>query len=258
MKIILATGCDIKYFNKSFSYLSSIQKNSNFDFNFLIFLGDEDINLLCNDDFKFNFNKIKVLTLKTKNLSTTNSFKCVQEGNFIKSDGFDNYVNNEDVIFFTDGDVTLQREISESEMDQLKNLKNNDVYIGYNFSPNDNLYDEYHRLRPTNYYSNLFSHDLKRIKCYNTGVIAMNKTTWKRLHELYTSMFSEADKMFTHYAKMQWLICFILGTNDFNIIEMGYHVHNHTHAPSPYGTKIDSNGIVTFNDKIVLFKHKWI
>ena len=250
MKIILATGADIKYISKSTPYLNSIEMNSNFDANYFIFVGDEK--------FDFNFNKIKPLRLRSINMSTNNSFKCVQEGNFIKSDGFDQLVNDEDIIFFTDGDMTLQRNLNKDDISLIKQIKDNDVYIGYNWSPNDNLLDEYYKLRPTNYYSNIFRYSIENIKCYNTGVLAMNKKTWLKLHNIYTEMFSEVDKMFGHYAKMQWLICFILGTKNFNIIEMGYDIHNHTHAPSPIGTKIDKNGIVTFDDKVVLFKHKWI
>lgn len=249
MKIILATGSDINYLNKSVNYLLSVEKNSNFDINYLVFLGKEKVN--C------EFKKIKILNLFPENLSTKNSFKCVQEGNFLKSEGFDENVNNEDIIFFTDGDMTLQRPLHSDEIDMIKKFKDDDVYIGYNFSPNDNLYDEYFRLNPTGKISNTFSSDFKKIKCYNTGVIAMNKKTWKKLHNFYTEMFCDVDPMFNHYAKMQWLICYILATKNFNIIEMGYDIHNHTHAPSPIGTSIDKNGIVQYNNKIVLFKHKW-
>lgn len=249
MKIILATGSDINYLGKSINYLNSIEKNSNFDLNYLIFLGNEEINS--------EYTKIKVLKLRPENLSTKNSFKCVQEGNFIKSDGFDENVNDEDIIFFTDGDMTLQRPLNENEIELVKKMKDDDVYIGYNFSPKDNLHDEYFRLRPTGYISDIFSLDFRKIKCYNTGVVAMNKKTWRKLHLFYCEMFDEVNKMFEHYAKMQWLICYILAAKNFNVTEMGYDVHNHTHAASPHGTMIDKNGIVTFNNKVVLFKHKW-
>jgi hypothetical protein len=64
--------------------------------------------------------------------------------------------------------------------------------------------------------------------------------------------------MFAHYAKQQWLISFLIGTReDYNIIEMPYHIHNHLHFPSPEGTIQDKNGDVFFNNKKVLFKHKW-
>ena len=63
--------------------------------------------------------------------------------------------------------------------------------------------------------------------------------------------------MFEHYAKQQWLISYIIGTENFNIIEMPYYIHNHKHYPSPVGTHQDNNGIVYYDNKVVLFKHKW-
>ena len=70
--------------------------------------------------------------------------------------------------------------------------------------------------------------------------------------------FDFVESAFGHYAKQQWLISFLIGTdNYFNIIEMGYEIHNHKHYPSPIGTTQDKNGNVYFDNKLVLFKHKW-
>ena len=52
MKLVLATGSDKKYYHKILPYLDSVQKNSNFDENYLIYMDEEPI--------KSAYKKIKV------------------------------------------------------------------------------------------------------------------------------------------------------------------------------------------------------
>lgn len=248
-KIILSTGSDLKYLKKIDPYLRTIEDKSNFDENYLIFLGEDDINL--------EFEKIRVSKISRSQIECLTYINCLQHGEFIKSKIIDENTSDDDVIFFTDGDMFLQRNLTDDEKYWLRDFKDGDVYVGYNASPTDTLLDEYRRLGPLDPIQDPFNIDLKSVKVYNTGVLAMNKRTWKKLFLEYIKLFAIIDRMLNHYAKQQWLISFIIGTMDFNIIEMPYDIHNHTHYASPEGTKIDEKGIVTFNDKIVLFKHKW-
>ena len=249
-KLILATGSDDSYLFKMDPYLRTIESNSNFDENILIYLGDKKLHSFIGN--------IRILTINPSKIVSPNENNCIQHGEFIKSDGFDDLVNDEDVIFFTDGDMFLQRNLTEDEINYFKSFKDDDVYVGYNASIYDTLKNEYYRLLPTNILPNIFNIDMSKYKIYNTGVLAMNKKTWTKLCNYYNKYYSEINVMFTHYAKQQWLISFIIGTMDFNIIEMGYDLHNHTHYPSPVGTTIDDDGVVKFENKIVLFKHRWI
>jgi hypothetical protein len=246
-KLILMTGSNEKYINKIKPYLDSIDNNSNFDLNFLIYLSDNDIQL---------DNKINVLKLSPSKYIHRNSINCVQHGEFIKADGFDDLIEDDDVIVFTDGDMILQRNLSEDELMKFRNLKHGDVFIGYNESPNDNLLKEYSRLLPTGYIPKIFKIDLAKIKCYNSGVIGATKSTFKEILNHYSKLYDEVDKMLGYYAKQQWLISYIIGTENFNVIEMGYEMHNHTHYKAPEGSEIN-NKIVTYNNQVVLFKHKW-
>jgi hypothetical protein len=246
-KIILAVGADDNYLhNPHFNnYLNSINEHSNFDENILVYLGHQNIQ---------TNNKIKIFNLKPEAVIKKSPINCVQHGEFLKSNGFEKFSDN-DIIVFTDGDMTLQRELSVNEINFLRNLSDNDVYIGYNQSPEDTLEAEYFRLEPR---LNEIPKDLKikNIKVYNTGVVCMNKKTWYKLCESYIEKYDVIDNLFGHYAKQQWLICYILGNENYNVIEMGYDIHNHTHYPSPVGTSVE-NGYVMFNNKVVLFKHKW-
>jgi len=255
-KLILATGSDDAYLDKIMPYLNSIENNSNFDLNFLIYLGHDDVNLTCK--------KIKTLKISSSIIESPNKNNCMQHGEFIKSDGFDELVADDDIVFFTDGDIILQRNLTEEELNKFRKLKDGDVFVGYNASPIDTLKDELARLYPVGILTRIFGilpkkfrTDLSKIKIYNTGVLVMNKRTWKSLLIEYHKLFPEVDRLLRHYAKQQWLLSFIVGTMNFNIIEMGYEIHNHRHYPSPVGTRVDANEVVYYNNKIVLFKHKW-
>lgn len=246
-KLVLATGSDNRYINKIKPYLDSIDLNSNFDLNLLIYLGDDNISVN---------NNLKVLKLSPSNYLYQNSIKCTQHGEFIKADGFDDLVSDDDVIVFTDGDMSLQRNLKPQEIDNLRNLKYGDVFIGYNESPDDTLEKEYRRLQPTGSIPEVFRIDLTKIKCYNSGVIVATKSTFRNLLHHYGELYGDVDKMMKYYPKQQWLISFIIGTRGFNIIEMGYDFHNHSHYKTAKGSNIN-NGIVTYNNEVVLFKHKW-
>jgi len=249
-KIILSVGSDDRYLNNIHlqNYLKTINENSNFDRNILTYLGEKEVSL--------EFNNIEVFRVDPKTVKKLTNINCLQHGEFLNSNSFDEFSEN-DVIVYTDGDMTLQRSLSENEILFLKNLNDNDVFIGYNKSPEDTLHDEYFRLSPRyNNYSDLFSEDLTKIKVYNTGVVAMNKKTWNKLKTEYIELFDKINSLFGHYAKQQWLICYLLFVNNYNVIEMGYEIHNHTHYPSPQGTT-NENGLVKFNNSVVLFKHKW-
>lgn len=248
-KVILSTGSNYNYLSKINPYLHSIEKKSNFDLNILIFLDNDTITLKSD--------KIKVMRVLPSVVQSPNPNGCLQHGEFLRAEGFDEMVNDDDIIFFTDGDMWIQRNLTDEEFEWLRNFKDGDVYVGYNASPTDTLYDEGKKLGPTGELPDAFKVDLTKIKVYNTGVLAMNKGTWKRLNDEYHKLFPSINTHYRHYAKQQWLLSFIIGTMDFNIIEMGYDIHNHTHYPSPLGTKIDENGVVTYKDKVVLFKHKW-
>jgi hypothetical protein len=248
-KLILATGSDFKYLKKIENYLRSIELNSNFDENILVFLGEDDLTL--------NSQRLSLAKQLPSTVKALSPINCTQHGEFIFSPYFDKF-NDDDVIFYTDGDMFLQRNITDEEREMYLNFKDCDVYIGYNASPTDTLHDEAKRLNYTGTMFDEFNVDWKSIKIYNTGLIAMNKKTWQKLANDYIPLYTLVDKMFNHYAKQQWLISFLINTKpEYNVIEMPYDIHNHTHYPSPIGTKQDSNGNVYFEDKLVLFKHRW-
>ena len=218
-KLILATGSNLNYLHKMTGYLKSIEENSNFDLNYLIFLGD--------DEMKMRYQKITIANVYEKDLEVVPSNYCIQHGEFLKSKVFNESTNDDD------------------------------VYVGYNESPTDTLYNESLRLGIINSESDLLKYDLKNIKVYNTGVLAMNKKTWVKLMNQFIELYPLVNNTFYHYAKQQWLLSLLINTKGYNVYEMPYDIHNHLHYPSPAGTQQDNNGTVYYNNKVVLFKHKW-
>lgn len=250
MKLVLATGSDSNYLNRISNCIRSISSNSNFDENYLVYLqrSNEAVSFIAPNvsSTYVNINEIKAL----------NQNNCIQHGEFIKA-RYLKELDDEDVIVFIDGDVEIQRPYNKKEESILRGLKDDYVYVGYNAGVTDTLYDEYKRLGPTMRVHEIFDVDLESLKVYNTGVLAMNKKTWNKLSERYIELFPFVDKMFTHYAKQQWLISFIIVT-EMNVIEMDYTVHNHTHhGIVPESTK-DADRKVYYRGELVLFKHRWI
>lgn len=250
-QIILATGVDYPYYQRSIfqNYIKSIMQNSNFDKNYVILLD------MIPD--KPSDQNIEYTTASISQMECLTTINCLQHGEFLKAGGFEN-IEDSDIILYSDGDMSLQRGLSSTERAFLTQLGDNEVFVGYNASPTDSLQDEAHRIAFTGYQAPSIVGSFDKIKIYNTGVLCMNKATWVKLTEKYIELFPEIDKMFGHVAKQQWLISYIIGTRDFKIHEMPYDFHNHTHYASPAGTTIDEHGVVSYNNSVVLFKHRWI
>lgn len=250
-KIILAFGADELYLqNDQFvNYLNSVNCNSNFDKNILAYLSKNNIQIPYENIDVFNVNPESVLKKNYNN--------CIQHGEFLNTSKFDQFQDG-DVIIFTDGDMNLQRNLNEQELAFLRNFKDGDVWVGYNESKNQTLATEAPRLDPRYLnWMDKFEKNLNEIKCYNTGVLCMNKKTWKTMCGIYINKWDWINETLNHYAKQQFLISYIIGTENFNIIEMDYNIHNHSIYHLPEGSVKESNGLLKYNGEVVLFKHKW-
>lgn len=83
----------------------------------------------------------------------------------------------------------------------------------------------------------------------------MNKKTWWSVYEKYLEYWDRVDSMFTHYAKQQWLLSFIVNTMGYHVIEMSYQMHSHGHGGMPLGCYY-KDGFAMNNGKKILFRHK--
>jgi hypothetical protein len=247
-ELILITGADYKYLSAINRYIESINKNSNFDKNYLVYLKDDQ-------DLKIDYNRVKVSTVSKDEIESLTVIRCLQHGEFLKSNLM-HEIGDSDIIFFTDGDVFLQRGMHDDEITFLRKMSDDDIYVGYNASRNDTLKDEYYRLTPNeNKIDFIDGLDLSKFKVYNTGIVAMNKKTWNKVCKSYNIKFNEINNKFEHYAKQQWLLSLIFTTEGYNIIEMDYDIHNHNIYGIVPGTTYKDN-LVYFNNKKCLFRHK--
>lgn len=173
---------------------------------------------------------------------------CVQGGSFLEALDLD----DEAVVVFTDGgDIVMQRPLTLSEWSQLRGLDADTVLVSWNACPGDTLGAEAIRLAsdpiPTKF-------DLT-LPCYNTGVIATTMGAYRRLYERYKAHWDEVDALFTHHARQQWLLSWILGTDDHLKVEILSPVfHSHGHYPN-HGC-YDQAGVLHWGGDPVLFRHK--
>lgn len=248
-KVILVTGSNYSYLPKISGYLTSIDANSNFDKNFLIYTG-EDLVVVPES--------VQISTINHDEVVSKNTNYCLQHGAFVNSSVFDKNTNDSDVIIFTDGDIRLQRGATYEELSAFRSMSDFDVMVGFNESSSDNLFKELNRLSYNFFPSFTQKDELESFPCYNTGVLAMNKKTWRFMLSNYDNMFEYVDRSINFYAKQQWLISYILSKVDlFNVINMSSVIHSHNHYPPPPEVHMDENGVVFCKNDVVLFKHKW-
>lgn len=248
-KLIIATGSDLRYLKKIEPYLKSV--NNNFSGEKILFYIEQDLSLKVNEIHGFN-----VTNFKYNDFINKNPINCIQHGEFVNNK-YISALSDDDIILFTDGDIIMQREINEAEF-KLLELNDNEFFVGYNESENDNLLAESRRLNKISsiYDSCLEYKEWAKIPCYNTGVLAGKISSWKKLFELYTKKWNFVDQTFIHYAKQQWLICLILHYH-FKVKVMPHSFHTHGHYPLPTGTHIDNDGnLRDVNKNIILLRHK--
>lgn len=147
----------------------------------------------------------------------------------------------------------MQRGFSPEEEETLSNLQTGEVWVGWNRDENDTLLEEAKRLGfrkrvPTRY------NDLS-LPVYNTGVIAGTRHTFKLLSELYMANWQVINATFIHYAKMQWLISWAIGTHKelrAKVMPKTFHSHGHY---EPTGCDI-IDGKAYYQRELVLFRHR--
>lgn len=245
MKKVLVTGATENYYNLIIPYLKSIEKNSNFDENILITL----------DFKKEQFNKVKNCYLDNHLVVNKNPNNCLQHGEFLKSEYFKS-LKDEDIICFTDGDIILQRTLSAEENILFESLKEDQVLVQVNAGHKDNLKDEFYRLSPTvkhETFENIFDTKLEQFPCYNTGVIIANLKTWNKIEKFYSFYFPKMRDYFTHYAKQQWILSYLL-CKHLKPILMNYSLHCHSHHGRISNTSFAQQQLYYGNEK-VLFNH---
>lgn len=248
MKLYLATGATPNYLRNISPYLKTVDTNSNFDKNILVCVGS-------NKEIINNSKNIDILYLKYEQIESLGDIGCIQHGEFLNHTYF-NSVNDEDIICFTDGDVLMQRPLTDKEINDFKNIKDGEVLLQVNSYKGESLYEEYKKLSPKISYQEL-SNKLGGISdnfhVYNGGVIIANKKTWSILKEKYIKYHKINDNAFANYARIQWLLCFVINKY-LKPVLMPPSIHTHFHAGPVINSKFIDNKLYV-NDQMCLFSH---
>lgn len=237
-RVIIATGCNEAYYPKVRPYMESICRHGNFDAAYLVGVGWNPPNELG----------FVGLHLPLERAIGHSGIYCVQGGSFLEvlpaDDG--------DVVVFTDGgDVKMQRSLSDTELELLCSLDDRTVLMGL-ILEGDTLGVEASRIDPSAQIPEKF--DLS-IPCYHSGVIATTVGAYRRLYERYKTHWDEINGMINHYARQQWLISWILGTDEHlqaQVLPKLFHVHGHY----PGHGCVEQGGLLMWKGEPVLFRHK--
>lgn len=245
-RIILATSTNEGYYHVAKKYLTDIQKHSDLENECLCI--DFPIPACEGTDF-YNTHFIHV---KSKCLRVPLNNWCIQHGEFC------DYItgSDDDVILFTDADLRMQRPFKQEELDMLRALRPGQVMAGYNAGPTDTLYAEATRLGPLVSPKEVMEEFGNLIQpCYNVGCVAADRNTWEQICDLYVDLWPAVKPMFTHVAKQQWLISWILNRYfEVEIMPVSFHAHAHYGIPAGCTYR---GGIVCFDAEPVLFRHKF-
>lgn len=248
-RLILATGCDEGYYhNRGAAYAEQMNEHSQLE-----------NHIICVDFLPDTEQQSRLPNIRHSYLSPVDierwDTRSVQHGEFLKAIPGE----PDDVIFFTDADIDLQRPFDSDEIDLIRSLTYKQIVTGYNAGPNDTLMDEAARLSP------IISLDMIRQRycdgfpsiplCYNVGATIARRDTWETLCDLYLQRYHEMEGTFNHKAKQQWFISYLYRANDFEVIPMPYHMHTHGHYRTPSGTRIKDGKQLFYNDRLVLMAH---
>lgn len=268
MKIFLCTAADTNYFNNPMfkDCLKSYSENTT-KVEKRVFLVDYD----DSDVFTYEIDKTFI---DWKDIKSKNTNKCIQHGEFVN---FFEECSEEDIIVFTDGDIVLQREFSDEEIELIKNIPERTFLANFNFKLDSSLEDIMSvadertllNFLKTNY--DIERNDLKNYKEMNTGVLIGRKKDFHELSELYGETFNQISRIINGIHCQQYLINVIINKY-FNYIPLDYSFHSHAHhsirnsdESYTYDEKVQSgvpsklvfkDGKYEYKDQIILFAHK--
>jgi len=248
--IYLAAGFNESYTKKSQQYLETMNQNSNVSN--IIFTLDFDISW----QYRQKFDNIIFRKISSTQIKSPNPNCCMQHGAFLEA--MEDF-GDDLTIVFTDTDIVVQRPFSDEELAMLKEFRDGDVGVNYNKTREYCLLEEVPLLRPNVTEEQLLSRypRASELTVFNTGVIVATCRTYKKLYESYNRHWESFKDVFSHHAKQQWLLSYLIQT-EFQPKILSYTIHCHG-CRHPWQLRVDEHlGGHKFciGSQIVLFKHK--
>lgn len=248
-RVLWVTGCNSRYFHHMEMYLNSLERCSPFQ-NYLVTVGFEI-------STGWRWPHISQVGIETeRNHGAPAETECIQHGSFLQALPGD----PDDVLVYTDGDITMQRRPHDDEIDWLANFPDNRVSAGWNSGPDETLLLEAARLHPRVQYEHelaaRFGEMIYTAPCFNVGVCVARRSTWERIYHQYMLDWPLACETFGHAARQQWLICREFTALGLDIQVMPQTFHSHGHYGIPAGVTYSDCGGVLFAGQPVLLRHK--
>lgn len=187
------------------------------------------------------FRNIKFLTLSSSAVPGANPNHCLQHGAFLEPLG--HHLAPDDYLIFTDADITIQRHFDDEEIDAL-----GDVLVGSNWFDGETLAEEASALQPRLPWSEIegLFPGCQALQCFNTGVLGATKNDWQRLFHHYVNCQQLVAQCFSHYARQQWLLSYVLQTCGFPLFkpDSDFVRTIHAHGHGPYrAERLEASGI---------------
>jgi hypothetical protein len=245
--IYLISGINRAYLTRAEPFIRSMLPSSHIS-NIIITL-----DFSVDTSFKQQYGHIRFVELDSKHVQAKSSISCLQHGGFLAAL---DWVNDDDVIIFTDADIDIQRTMSPDELLFFRELADNEIAAGYNASSSQTLKDEASALIPlkkSEVIESLFP-GFATLKTYNTGVVAAKKKVYQALYEHYVHAWDKVDRLFTHYAKQQWLLSYLIQSH-FEVKLIPNSIHTHAHYPVTLRIEEPCGFKFCIRDQPVLFAH---
>lgn len=245
--IHLITGSDFNYYHKIIPYLDSVSTYSNFK-NTLLTIGFNRQSLYHNINYHF-------VPLSAFTDITTNP--CVQAGEWL-----DHYkLQDDDIVIFTDGDIRMQRAVTEDELRMIESVEQGEVLAGPNATHSKNTLDnELYGLGTTwnkKQIESIFDYagvSENRITL-NMGVLICRYKTYYQIRNTAYDIFAWFPTITSHMARQQWFMNLAIYSR-CNVRLLPFTFHSHPHNGTQEGLNF-RDGEIYIKDTKVLFNHKY-
>lgn len=243
--MILATHATRNWLPRLKSYLHSLNEHSPFE-NYVLTVD-------CDAPAEYMADVPRVSAVRIERpAGAPEPTQSPQHGAFIQAlPGAD-----DDILIFTDGDVVMQRPPTDAELHWLSNIGDG-VACGWNSGPGETLMDEARRLQmmvSDGELSDRWGGIVYDANCYNIGVIAARRSTWRRIYDRYMALWDNVCATFAGPARQQWLVCYVMARDYIPVRLMPQSMHTHGCYALPAGCHYDG-GLLTYKGETVLFKH---
>lgn len=237
----LITACNEGYYRRMTPYLDSLKRHLDFE-RVLVTVGFEPE--YCPIDH--------VHLTRIQNAGAPYETESPQHGAFLQVIAGP----DDETLIFTDGDIVLQRPLSQAEIAMLDGL-GDAVTCGWNSGPNETLQVEAARLHPRVTPLELAGRMGETVNrpCYNIGVIGAKRETWRRIYAAYMPLWETVTQAFGHAARQQWLVNYVVHKLGIEVRLMPYSLHANGHYGIPPGVEL-RDGLAYYQGELVAFRHK--